>query len=312
MSVNYNFSEITFPSRDGIHTIYAELYTPKHCAAKGIVQLAHGMVDHVGRYKALAEYLTGEGYIFAGHNHLGHGKSAGHSDDLGYFADKDGVEYLLKDMHTMNKYLRETFPTLPLVVLGHSMGSFITRLYIEAYPHSLRGAVILGTSGPNKLLPFGRALTKLVGAFRGGRYRSRMITKLAFGAYNSKFSKSDGKNAWLTRDTDRVSDKETDKYASFHFTTFGYRDLFYMIAKCNSKEWFENYPKDLPTVIMSGDADPVGNYGKGPDYVYKHLLIAGASNVSLKLYAGARHELFNESNSDEFFSDLKNWLDGIK
>jgi len=312
--MNYNFSEYTYPSRDGIHTIYAEIYTPRIRSAKGIIQLAHGMIDYVARYKHLAEYLTGEGYILAGNHHLGHGRSVSSPEDYGFFADKDGAETVIKDMHTFNRYLRDTFPTLPLVVMGHSMGSFITRLYIEEFPHSLRGAIIHGTGGPNPLLPFGRAIAAVVSALKGPRHRSTLIKKLAFGSYNNKFPKSEGENAWLTRKIDEVADRASDKYTSFIFTVSGYRDLFRMIRDCNSDEWFSEYPKELPTLIMSGDMDPVGAYGKGPDYVYKHLLISGCKSVQLKLYEGARHELFNETEECrlEVFSDIVTWLEGIK
>ena len=312
--MNYNFSEYTFPSRDGIHTLYAEIYTPKISTAKGIVQLAHGMIDYVGRYKHLIEYLTGEGYILAGNHHLGHGKSVSSAEDYGFFAEKDGVETLIKDMHTFNRYLRDTFPTLPLVVMGHSMGSFITRLYIEQYPHSLRGAIIHGTSGPNALLPFGSGLAALIGVFKGPRHRSGMIKKLSFGSYNNKFPKAEGPDAWLTSKIDEVSDRPTNKFTNFTFTVSGYSDLFRMIRECNSDAWFNDYPKELPTLIMSGDMDPVGAYGKGPDYVYKHLLISGCKSVEIKSYKGARHELFNESEEcrKEAFSDIVSWLEGIK
>ena len=309
--MNYNFSEITYPSKDGLHTVYAEVYTPKHRTAKGVVQLAHGMRDYVGRYKALAEYLCGEGYILAGNHHLGHGKSAGTSEELGYFADSRGVEYVVRDMHAMNKILRDEFPALPVVVMGHSMGSFITRLYVEKYPHSVKGAIIHGTGGPNPLLPLGKALASLIAKIRGKKYRSSLIKKLAFGSYNSKFPKSDGEEAWLTRDTSTVADRATDKYTSFDFTVSAYMDLFSMIGGCNSKEWYDAYPKEMPTLIVSGDMDPVGNYGKGPDYVYKHLLIAGCKSVQLKTYEGARHELFNETNKEEVFADLVSWLNGV-
>ncbi len=312
--MNYNFSETVFPSKDGAHTIYAEIYTPKHCPALGIVQISHGMIDYVGRYKYLIEYLTGEGYIVAGHHHLGHGKSVTRSEDYGFFAENDGDELVVRDMHTMNRYLRDTFPALPLVVMGHSMGSFITRLYVERYPHSMQGVIIHGTSGPNPLLPMGGFLASVISKLRGARYRSRLLKKLAFGSYNKKFPKSDGADAWLTREVDLVADRPNDKYTNFIFTASGYRDLFKMIRECNSDAWFKEYPKAIPTLIMSGDMDPVGNYGKGPDYVYKNLLIAGCSEVSLKLYPGARHELFLETEEcrKEAFSDMVSWLRGIK
>ncbi len=307
--MNYNFSELTFPSKDGIHTVYAELYTPKTRSCKGIVQLAHGMIDYVGRYEALAEYLTGEGYIFAGNHHLGHGRTADKAEDFGFFAENGGVDFVIRDMHTMNKQLRDMFPALPVIIMGHSMGSFLTRLYIEKYPHSIRGAIIHGTSGPVGIAPLGSALASVIRKIKGPRYRSNFLDNMAFGAYNKRFPKSEGKNAWLTRDIAAVAGRDDDKYTSFKFTTSGFIDLLSMIRQCNCDIWFENYPKELATLVISGDADPVGQYGKGPDYVYKHLLIAGCNNVELKLYEGARHELFNEINREEVFRDLTAWLD---
>ena len=310
--MNYNYQSITYPSSDSIHTIHADIYTPKTKTARGIVQLAHGMIDHPGRYVNLIEFLTGEGYIFAGNHHLGHGKSANDGADFGFFAEKGGIDYLIRDMHTMNKYLREAYPTLPLVILGHSMGSFIARLYAVEHPHSMRGVIIHGTGGPNRLVPLGRLVCSLIALFKGKRKRSMLVTALAFGTYNKRFDKSEGMYAWLTRDTDAVKDKKDDPYASFNFTVWGYRDLFGMLGKSNSMAWFEAYPKDMRTLIISGTADPVGNYGKGVRYVYRRLMLKGATELELKEYEGARHELFNETNKDEIFEDIKLWLDGVK
>lgn len=309
--MSYNYSEITFPSSDGKNKVFAEIYTPKTVSAKGVIQLSHGMVDYVTRYTELAQYLTANGYIFAGNHHLGHGKTAAGEEDFGYFAEKGGVDFLLRDLHSMNKQLRAMFPALPVIMLGHSMGSFLARLYAERYPHDIAGLIIHGTSGPNPLIPFGKLAVALRRMSKGDRYRSSFITKMAFGSYNSHYPKSEGKLAWLTRDTQTVTGKYTDKYSSFKFTLSAYRDLFDMISRSNSSEWFSNYPKELPTLIVSGDDDPVGSYGKGPTYVYKKLLMARHSKVSLKLYKGARHELFNEINREEVFCDLVLWLDGV-
>ena len=307
--MSYNLSEITYPSTDGIHTIYAEIYTPKHCAAKGIVQLAHGMVDYVGRYEELAERLTEAGYIFAGNHHLGHGKSVNSEEDYGFFAERDGVIFVLRDMHTLNRRLRNDYPSLPLVIFGHSMGSFLSRLYVERYPHTIKAAVIHGTAGPNGAASMGRALARLIGKIKGSHHRSKLIDKLAFGSYNSHFDKSEGSNAWLTRDISAVAGRDSDPYTNFKFTVSGFSDLFWMLRESNGKGWFENYPQNLPTLIMSGDDDPVGNYGKGPEYVYKHLMLAGCDKITIKSYEGARHELFKETNKEEVFDDLILWLD---
>jgi len=308
---NYNKSEITFPSCDGIHTIHAEIYTPKTKTARGVIELVHGMQDYVARYEELADFLTGEGYVFAGHHHLGHGKSAG-EDDFGFFAERDGVKLLIDDTYEFNKILQSTFPTLPIIMMGHSMGSFVARLYARQYPLSLRGLIIHGTGGPNPVLPMGKALAKLIRAIKGPRHISELIDNLAFGSYNARFPKEEGRNAWLTRETELVAGRDEDPYQNFKFTVSAFIDLFTMLGECNKRSWFKEYPKELPTLVISGEDDPVGNYGKGPDYVYKQLLIAGCDKVSSKSYQGARHELFKETNRADVFSDLLEWIKEIK
>lgn len=306
--MNYNFSEITYPSKDGKNTIYACIYTPKFSTAKGIVQIVHGMIDYVERYEPLAEFLTGEGYIVAGNHHLGHGKSASSEDDLGFFGENSSVDVLLRDVHTLNRHLRDTFPTLPLVIFGHSMGSFIARLYIEKYPHSIKGAVIHGTSGPIGAVGLGKIIASLIIKTNGARYRSKLLTKMTLYHYNSHFPKEEGHNAWLTRDTEAIKGRDDDPFSSFTFTAAAYKDLFVMLSSSNRRDWFSAYPKSLPTYVVSGSEDPVGKYGKGPEYVYKHLLMSGCEKLTLKIYDGARHELFLETNREEVFGDLLCWL----
>lgn len=306
--MNYEFQEISYPSSDGIHTIHAEIYFPKEKSPVGVVQIAHGMVDYVERYKPLADFLTGEGYVVAGNDHLGHGKSVSSPSEFGYFAKKGGVDFIISDLYEMNKYLRNTYKNLPVFLLGHSMGSFIARLYAVRYPHTISGLIIHGTAGPNPVLPLGKALAAATSLLCGEYHRSRLLKSLSTGAYNKRFPRAEGVNAWLTRKTEAVIDKDKDERGGFSFTASGYRDLLRLLGKSNSKEWFKKYPKALRTLVVSGGADPVGAFGKGPSYVYKKLLISGAEKVELKLYEGARHELFNETNSDEIFRDLLSWL----
>lgn len=308
--MNYKYTFTSFPSADGKSTVAAHIYAPAFGPVKGIVQLAHGMVDHVQRYEALADYLTGRGYVFAGNDHLGHGSTAIADDDFGYFADEDSINVVLKDMHTMNRLLRGDYPGLKPVIMGHSMGSFLSRLYVVKYPNSICGHIIHGTGGPmGAILPLGKALVSFLILLRGARYRSKFVKNLSFMGYNSKFPKEEGENAWLTRDTETVKSKAADKRSGFTFTLAAYKDLYNMVGSSNSKRWFCDYPKSLRTVIMSGDMDPVGKYGDGPRYVYKHLLINGAADLSLKLYEGARHELFNETCRDEVFADIVSWME---
>ncbi len=308
--MSYVKHEVTYPSSDGKHTIVGVIYTPSDMAPRGIVQLSHGMIDYVERYEFLAAALTDAGYIFAGNHHLGHGRSVLSPEDYGFFTEEgDGILCLLRDLHQMNRLLREKFPSLPVIMMGHSMGSFLSRLYVERYPHTVTGHIIHGTGGPHKLiLPIGRALIAIIALFRGKRYRSKLISAMAFSGYNSKFPKSEGKYAWLTRDLDTVAERDEDKYTQFIFTLEGYRELFRMISKSNSGKWYSNYPKTMRTLIISGDMDPVGQNGRGVKYVYKHLLVNGVGDLKIKMYPGARHELFNETCREEVFSDILEWI----
>lgn len=309
--MSYTCISVNFPSSDGAHTVYGDIYAPTDREVRGIVTLAHGMRDHVSRYKLLAEYLTGEGFVFAGNEHIGHGRTAGRAEDLGYTGESDGYLNMIEDLYRMNALVRERYPELPVILLGHSMGSFMARLYAERHPDTVDGLIIHGTGGRNPLLPVGKAIIKLIKFIHGSRHRSKLVTDIAFGSYNSRFDPSEGEEAWLTRDLPMVADRASDPYTAFMFTAAGYQDLFKMIGLSNSDKHFAAYPKNLPTLIMSGEEDPVGDYGKGVRFVYGKLNGAGVSNLSMKLYEGARHELFNETNRAEVFRDISSWLSEV-
>ena len=307
--MNYVLTEITYPSRNGVDTIHGYIYSPASGEIKGIVQLAHGMIDYVGRYGLLIDFLTKNGYVFAGNDHIGHGKSASAPEKLGFYPGKNGASDMVRDLHTMNKILKERFPGLPLVMLGHSMGSFLSRLYIEKYPHTADGHIIHGTSGPmNASVVAGKLLARLVELTKGADHRSKLLNSVAFSSYNAKFPKSEGKHAWLTREVERVNCRDEDPFTNYTFTCSGYIQLFTALGECSGAKWFKSYPKSMNTLILGGTMDPVGQYGRGCEKVYKKLLLEGASAVSIKLYEGARHELFNESCREEVFADILAWL----
>lgn len=304
------YYDLTFPSSDGKSTVFAEVYLPKdNKSPRGIIQLSHGMIDYVTRYGELAEFLCGRGFIFAGNHHLGHGKTASCDEDFGYFAERDGIEYLIGDLHKMNGYLKKTYPGIPVYMLGHSMGSFLARIYAERYPESISGVALQGTAGPHLFTWLGKLLVRAKMKTRGDRYRSKTVDRLAFRHYNMRFPKHEGRNAWITRNVKLLDKKCEDKYSSFIFTLSGYHDLFHMLDMCNCREHYKSYPKNMPTYIASGGMDPVGEFGRGPGYVFRRLKKEGCREVEIKIYEGARHELFNETNREEVFCDLAKWLD---
>ena len=298
----------TYPSSDGKNTIYATWFLPDDAKVRAVVQIAHGMNECIAQYEALAQTLTDAGFAVCGNDHLGHGKSAATADDFGFFGEKDGMGFILDDLHAMTGLTKRRFPDVPYFLLGHSMGSFLCRLYVARFGYELDGLLILGTGGPNPLLWLGKLLAKAIALCKGPRYRSKMLAKLSFMRYNSRYGKGADKRSWLTRDESVYSLYANDPLRNCIFTISAYKELFRMLGECNAKEWFACVPKDMPTYIASGAEDPVGDFGEGPAYVAETLKECGAKDVTLHLYEGARHELHHETNYDEFASDLLAWL----
>lgn len=308
--MNYIHRDITFPSTDGKNTIHAELFIPSEKNIKCVVQISHGMMDYIGRYALMADSLCAAGIALAGNDHLGHGDSVSTPDDYGFFASRGGYDFVINDVKRMNELIRRELPDVPVVLLGHSMGSFIARLYAVKYTDSIDGLIIHGTAGPNPATGAGLLLVKLLRAIKGERHRSGFICSLADGGYNKGFDPAEGSGAWLTRDPSMVADRIGNPKNDFIFTLAGYQDLFCFLGDCNNSAWFRQFPSDLPTLVVSGEQDPVGDFGKGVRYVYDNLKANGA-DVELKLYPEARHELFNETNRDEVFADLIEWIERV-
>ena len=257
----------------------------------------------------MAEVLCAAGIAVAGNDHLGHGDSVATPEDYGFFASRGGYDFVINDVKKMNDLIRREIPGVPVILLGHSMGSFIARLYAMNYEDSIDGLIIHGTAGPNPATGAGLLIVKLLRAIKGERYRSKFICSLADGGYNKGFDPADGPNAWLTRDPSQVADRIGNPKNDFIFTLAGYEDLFNFLGNCNHENWFRCFPNKLRTLVVSGENDPVGGFGKGVRYVYDSLKKNGA-DVTLKLYPGARHELFFETNRDEVFADLIAWVEG--
>ena len=308
--MTYIHKETHFPSSDGKNTIHAELFIPSDNNISAVVQISHGMMDYVGRYKGMAEAFCAKGIALCGHDHLGHGDSVKTPDDYGFFASKNGYRYVIDDVKRMNDLIRKEFPGVPVVLLGHSMGSFIARLYAVDYTDSIDGLIIHGTAGPNPILGAGKLIVKLLRAVKGERHRSKFVCSLADGGYNKGFDPAEGDGAWLTRDPSMVADRVGNPKNDFIFTLAAYEDLFTFLGGCNADGWFKAFPKKLSTLVVSGENDPVGGFGKGVRYVYDNLKKNGAS-VQLKLYPEARHELFMETNREEVFADLIAWIEGV-
>jgi alpha-beta hydrolase superfamily lysophospholipase len=268
------------------------------------------MCEYVQRYDVWARRFAAHGYVFCGNDHLGHGRTAPDEEELGYTAPRGGADYLVEDLHTMSSLMRVAYPDLPLVLYGHSMGSFAARLYLTRYGEELAGALISGTAGPESPTGLALRLNAMIARRKGDHHRSPFLSSLAFGAYNKRFRAEDDLLSWLTRDIEVREKYENDPYCRFLFTSAGFDTLFHLLAAVSDKKWADGVPKTLPVLLFSGDMDPVGNYGRGVRKVYERMLRAGC-NVTLKLYEGGRHEMHNEQNRDEVFADLIAYLEEI-
>lgn len=277
---------------------------------RAIVQLTHGMVEYIGRYEELARYLADRGFAVIGHDHLGHGGSIRTPADYGYFARPDGNRTLLEDLHNVTRLAKTEWPGRPVFLLGHSMGSFYARQYLCDYGIELSGAILMGTGHqPLVMVQGGRALCRVLAALHGWHHRSELVNKMAFGAFNRAFEPARTSSDWLNRDPAEVDRYLAEERCTFIFTLNGYYSMFTGIARLHDKRVLAKMPKNLPVLLLSGDADPVGENGRAVQRAAESLRRAGLGRVSVKLYPGARHELLLELNRREVFGDIAGWIE---
>lgn len=284
----------------------ARVWAPEG-APKAIVQFVHGMSEHIDRYDAPARALNQRGFLVTGHTHLGHGPKAPIKGDFG---SKDGWRHLIDDVHALRQRVQGENPGVPYFILGHSMGSFVTRCYLREHADGLAGCVLSGTGYFTKAtVKAGLTAAKLISLLGGGEKPSPLIDKLAFSAYNHPFAPNRTSFDWLSRDDAEVDRYVADPYCGFLFTGHGYRDMFTGLLRLTDPSELQRIPKDLPLLLFSGDHDPVGSMGKGVQQVAEEFRQAGLMDVTVRLYPDGRHEMFNELNRTEVYTDLADWLE---
>lgn len=301
--------QFTFQNKDGMK-IHVYKWSPEK-TAKGIIQIAHGMAEKAERYQYLAQVLTQEGFIVYANDHRGHGNSATSIEDLGYISDRDGFSDMVTDMKTLTDIAKEENPGLPVILLGHSMGSFLTQRYIQLYGNEIDKVVLSGSNG--KQAPMlnwvGTMIAKVTMVFGGRRASGKMLDNLSFGSYNKKIDPVRTKFDWLSRDEKQVDLYINDPYCGTLFPASFFYDLLKGMKVIHKGEHLSKVPKDLPIYIFSGKEDPVGEYGKGVMNLYETYKSLGIKDVSYQLYPGGRHEMFNETNKEEVMKDLIKWVD---
>ncbi|MCU9614762.1 lysophospholipase [Caldibacillus lycopersici] len=274
-----------------------------------IVQLAHGMAEHIERYDEFASFLLKHRIFVIGNDHRGHGKTGEKAKLFGYFADENGFDRATKDLYQITNYIRTLFPKIPLFLMGHSMGSFLVRRYIQQYSDMVQGVILSGTAGnpgiPGKL---GQLVAKWEMIKHGKKAPSPVLDQLIFGSYNKPFPNESTKFAWLSRNEEEVAKYLTDPYCGFVCTSGFYFDLLTGLATIHQNARIEQIRKDLPMLFISGKKDPVGANGKGVQKAIKQYKRNGIENIETIFYEEGRHEVLMELNKNEVYDDIYQWL----
>ena len=302
-------SDFTFSSASGQNDIHCRLWEPDG-PVRGVVQMVHGVAEYIGRYNDFAEFLTEHGFAAVGDDHLGHGLSIKDESELCWFSEKDGWKNIVRDEKTLRDLMREKYPDVPLILLGHSMGSFMARTYIGWYPEDFDACILSGTGHtPGAVCRAGRMMARREIRRHGGKYRSPLLQNMAFGSYLKEIENPIGTNDWICRDEAVIRAYDADPLCG----TPGSAELMYEmmvgLEEIGNNSHIMKMKKDLPILFISGDADPVGNWGKGVRTVFDRFKGIGMQDVTIKMYPGARHEVLNELNKDEVWADVLAWIE---
>ena len=306
-----NCEHFRFTSSDGKTQLHACLWIPEEkIKFRGVLQIAHGVAEHIERYDDFARYLNAQGIVVAGHDHLGHGKSLPEGGTPVYFGETDGWQHAVDDIHRLHELLTKRYHRLPQLIMGHSMGSFLTRSYLIRYPGEKKAAIIMGTGWqPGYMLTGGTLVAKRFLYKNGAASTSNFVTELAFGGYNRAFAPNRTGVDWLSADTDNVDRYIADPLCGADATVGLFRDMLGGIRFNQKPENLKKMDTAMPVLFIAGQDDPVGAMGKGVEKSYQAFKKAGMQDVSIQLYPGLRHEILNEKAMQQtVYDDIHTWL----
>jgi alpha-beta hydrolase superfamily lysophospholipase len=280
----------TFTGRDG-SAIAAYRWLPEG-TPRGIVQLTHGMGEHLLRYGHLAATLTGAGFVVQGQDHRGHGATAPSDDALGQIGAA-GWNSLVGDIDVLVERTHDRMPDLPLVLLGHSMGSFAAQQYMLDHSNRIAGLALSGTAAIDLMEP-----------------GLNLDEPMDLSGFNAPFPNRTGFE-WLSRDEAQVDAYVADPHCGFGLDVEGSKAMFARAREVADPDRLAGVRKDLPVHIMVGELDPVNGQLALVNTLVERLRAAGLTDVTLTVWPAARHEIFNETNRDEVEADLLAWLDRV-
>lgn len=299
---------IAFASADGRSTVDARMWMPSDVEPMAIVQLVHGMAEHIDRYADFAQFLTRAGFGVCAENHIGHGATAPSAAELGHMSP-DGKRILIADVHALRTSMQQAYPNVPYFLFGHSMGSFITRAYLARHGEGLHGAVICGTGNqPLALSKAGHALAMLLCRVKGADYRSTLLDSMGAGGFARAIENPRTPLDWISTDPLVVDAYLADEMCGQMFSVGAYATLTSLTAEVVTLECARKVPASLPLFFIAGAQDPVGDCGKGVQAAADLARRAGSQDVRLTLYEGMRHEILNEPEKARVYQDVLAWL----
>ena len=300
--------EIRFTGANGV-SLPGIIWYPM-CSPTMVVQITHGMTEHIGRYEELADMLTAYGIAVAGFDLRGHGRNPGDNQCASF--GENGWNYALHDMHLFYLELESKFPNIPHFMLGFSLGSFLLRDYLSLYRDKVDGAIIMGTGHqPGAVLSMLMPVVKREIKAYGFDSSTQKIKKLSFETYNQKFAPNMTSVDWLCSDTAQRVKYRGDPLCRKTISAGLFWQLLDSMKRTGKLSSYRKWNKQMPVLLLSGQDDPVGDFGKGVQRVRQSMSRAGMKHIQLYLVPGARHDLLHEEKSggsDEAFDILTNWV----
>ncbi len=298
----------SFPDASGEVNLFTRQWLPDE-KPRGVIQGVHGINEHSGRYHRLGQYLSQRGFVLAMHDQRGHGLSIRPGERRGLLAETDGWTCLLKDIRQYGELLQEQFPDTPIFLLGHSMGSFAVRDTLLRWALPYAGVVLLGSaSNPLWYYDLGLFLCGVGEKLRGRHYASRLLRNIIFGGYALPTLAGGSPMAWISRLPEVWRQYERDEFCRFIPSIGLFEQMFLGMREMDNPSPLPQNWLNMPLLILYGEKDPVGRYGKGMRQLTKRLQAEGAKQVTAIAYPGARHELLHEENTEEVLENLFAWL----
>ena len=299
-------TEAYYHSTTGEDMIRALIWRNDELPPMGVVQISHGLTDHIDRYDRFARFLAENGYVVCGNDHLGHGKAAAESGKLGNFGAPDTDIRMVDDMNVLAKIMQKKYPDFPYYILGHSMGSLLARLYTAQFGEGISGLILSGTfhlggkasALSEWVLPFG----EMIGSDRYSDTGSEVLGKIT-----AKYFKEDDSSAWLSLSRENREEALCDPYFDYPITNSSAMIVAKMLLRASSDDCYAMVPQGLPVFLISGGKDPLGLFGRGVLTVCDKYEYYGA-DAQMKLYPGLRHEILNEDDYESIYSDILEWL----